>query len=339
MDPIEQAQEIASILVSRFEADKYNSHFTPWGVAYYWNSSEKRLSDGVQDNEFTGFVDFLLDRPSVRRSFLRLPKMQQATHNMVTCATNAEVISRVMQNLAPRLGLDEILSEARLMKEAAEVFVNSKSQVHFWEFLLRYDAPSAQLGDSGSYRPMFERLYLRAGEESISDCVNSLIPVELQARIAEQNERLESQAPLEGPLADLVKGLPKGQVANVRIPKSNIAGYLGKIKTHSSGNSSVIDWEDFLDQRRRQERLNTKINYEEWARELVYLQESAKAWALFEEDKQAALDHFRGLAGSDPNEELRRAYGRIAEDMEMVLLFDNTNHLYRTMTVNMGRKK
>ena len=322
-----QAQGIARILIDRFDQLKYDEKFTVWGVARYWDDRISALSDSVQQNGLAGFVDLLLDLPGIQ-----VPKWRASGEAYVSlvCATNARLINRIVLQLAPTDGLDEIVSDQRLLREAGRSYLanTGTEPLHFWEFLLT--APQGT--QVPAYRPLFERLFLKFGEKGMEAGVLELLDDYGPAISARNSQALETGNGLAPGLAEL---LPKDMqnVQRLSRPKSDIGIHLGKIRV-KSGTSGEMDWEKFVQQRDRIRRAEVALDWNTWARAQIYNAEADKFWSLMRLSPEEALREYAGLRDGETNAEKKEVYIQLLKEGALYGLFDRTLHFRKTMTIH-----
>ncbi|MBI4148103.1 hypothetical protein HY490_02325 [Candidatus Woesearchaeota archaeon] len=323
----EQARGIAGILVRCFDQLKYHEKCTVWGVARYWDNRISGFSDSVQENGLAGFIDLMLDLPGIQ-----VPKWRASGEAYVSlvCATNARIINKIVLQLAPTDGLDEIISDQRLLREAGQSYLanTGREPLHFWEFLL-----TAQQGTHvTAYRPLFERLFLKFGEKGMETGVLELLEDYGPAISARNSQALETGNGLAPGLAEL---LPKEiqSVERLSRPQSDIGIYLGKIRV-KSGTSGEIDWEKFVQQRDRIRRAEVALDWNTWARAQVYNAEAEKFWSLMKESPEEALRAYAVLRDGETNAEKREVYMQLLKEGALYGLFDRTPHFRKTMTIH-----
>ena len=93
------------------------------------------------------------------------------------------ILNLMNGNTDDYISLENIVSEKKLLTEAAKTYLSYNSpETLYWEFLLKYDVDTGTL-EGSSYRGMFERLYIKHGKRDLPKAVKELLPAEVYCRV------------------------------------------------------------------------------------------------------------------------------------------------------------
>lgn len=311
---IEQAKGIAAVLTQNYDRCKYEPAFCLRGIVEYWNESTGRLHDTAQENSYGDFV-----KRSGEVEFLK-----------------------TMEGSADYTLLEDIVSERKLLSEAADAFLSfESSETLFWEFLLKYDVGSGKL-DGSSYRGVFERLYMKHGKRDLPMAVKELLEKDVHCKVKERDgEAGKTTRKIAPELRELYNRIDSKSETGRKLSnaRSRLSNAFGKIKVKKTGGGQYsYDWDAFLREAENIRKAELEIDYDAWVRELIFREESDKA------DKMVAAkgisdtrSHYEVKLDEESNSVQRGIFKDVLRDIELSELFENTPYFNETMMIHTGR--
>lgn len=343
MNTLEQANELGRILVTEYDRLHFDPYFTMWGVTLFWNDDKQTLETNPQRNCFTGgLLDEFLDHHNIKavaccKDSKNIKGGVNVPWTIKMCRFNHRVLRKQLLEMTWRTGLDEIVSEKRILNEAANLFIKTEGVQHFWEFLLTYTPTGIQ----HCYRPLFDRLYEMFEEDALDRSIVGLLRPPVSEEVVRRNkEALEAEPRVSDDVNEILSELtPANQVLELRRPRSKVSNYLGRMRIHSVRGAGLMDWERYIAQRMRMQKLDWNEKYDAWIKEVIYGQESEKSWPMIFADRDAARIHYQTLLEEEKRPAMQEIYGRILEDIRLYEMFDDSPFFHKKMTIQIRREQ
>ncbi len=347
-----EAHIIAQVLQDYYERLKYDSRFTVWGVAYYWNG-RGGFDDKPAESGLGEVVGFLINEARRRGEVVVKPEAyipkgwSEEAHYSLLCMRNRDLITSGFMDLTG-IPVKDIVDDTRLMHEALETYIDAKEKgiVHtvtnLLGFLLHYQRNEPYLETTnphGQFRNLFERTYMRFESGDMIEGIGKMVPGESGKALALHQDAIASSVVCVSP--ELIDAYRKYREDNAFLPplsppplQNSLRAFLGKVRKRK-GNycMGILDLESFMEEHMRRRHLYAKLNPNKVLRARLFNKVLEQSAELFRQEGKKALEILKERADACSNAEEQKALYTTIEFLQSMSVFDDAESIHHSMTV------
>ncbi|GEM_PF-5537679 len=357
-----QAQELEGILQRVFARDRYHEHTTLWGVAYHWDGNDMSIERQQDYRDFIPSIFAVAEEQggTKKQAVYVIPVTYDPVgHFSLACLENRGMLERTMEGI---LGgqyqpIREIMNDQFLLDEAMQTYAEERNEgklneeVDFITFLVRYTKEQRQIlkekKAEGTFTQLAKRLVFRYGEEEFEKQVfqqgNQVLGKEAKRlhdeAMYERNTTIDPELLAEyqkgGNGEEQKNGIKTTPVKKIILP--------GKRRVRE-GAVVTVDWEEFLDAKKRQRVLLRNFSKEEFVRETVRQRFINLYAAAYQRDPSATMRELEERFGmsekksSDTRSPLEIVHNDVLAIFRSVDAVDQSPTIAHTMYVAQRKK-
>jgi hypothetical protein len=303
------AREIGEVVQAEFNAHKYDSRYTLWGVAFHWNGIQF-----VDEGKWQEFIPSLLRYAEHHHHMLVEPvcpvpkRYGDAKHYGAICLSNRDVVEAAYATLVGEEGehILDLISDRKLLQHAADLYTDAHereqvpSSTDFFSFLLRFRpeeefVPNAALM-RGVFIPLAERLLYRFGERGEEEILSI---AGLQKAKEVHTRAIYTMLDVPDEVREWYMEIHSGKQQIIDdVPKILSSTLPGPNRVRVTRGATNVDWEKFMTFRQRQFSIAAEENPTEIYLNTIKEILISKHLGLFGEDPDATIAHLLGEQAS-----------------------------------------
>lgn len=345
----QELERVSNIIKDNYSTHRLDHRFTPWGISYYWQDAQFQTAERA-----TTLIPELLKLASsnnirVRSAVCPVPQRQgDALHYEAICLSNQQAIATTILHLTKDQDLHHIVSDERLLGEAATNYVqiaqDQEKPLDFFTFLLHYScrddhASLDTSGFHGIYIPLAERLLHRFGAQDQNKIFSINATSIGQAKQLHEIATTHTDT-IEDSLISLHDQLHQEYGSNGELdPKKLVpiksTALPGLKRVRVQAGSCRIDWQKFADNQHRQisigKALNLRSIYLNSIKDMLY-----QKWEPeFARDPIDVLQQLEAQATQADQDCVQVYHGvlDVFRDAYKIMQSPNLNHKLRVRTV------